>query len=84
MHCLPGVGGIPELLPPEALIPPSDERQLAATVFRFVSNRDLSSRMIEQNVNVAYTFRPEALEEARRCFLSEVRVRSIAATQHAS
>ncbi|MCU1308722.1 MAG: glycosyl transferase group 1 [Acidobacteriaceae bacterium] len=78
------VGGIPELLAPEALIPPSDERQLAAAIRRFVSNPDLSSRMIEHNVKVAQTFQPEALEEAQHRFLSEVRARSIAATQNAS
>jgi phosphatidyl-myo-inositol dimannoside synthase len=78
------VGGIPELLAPEALIPPSDERQLATAIHRFVSNQDLSSRMIEHNVKMALTFRPEALEEAQRCFLREVRARSIAATRHAS
>jgi glycosyltransferase involved in cell wall biosynthesis len=76
------VGGIPELLAPEALIAPSDEKQLAAAIRRFVSNRDLSSRMIEHNVKVAQAFRPEVLEEEHHCFLSEVRSRSMAA-QHA-
>jgi glycosyltransferase involved in cell wall biosynthesis len=78
------VGGIPELLAPEALVPPSDERQLAAAIHRFVSNPDLSSRMIDHNVRVARTFQPEALEEAQHRFLSAVRARSIAATQNAS
>jgi glycosyltransferase involved in cell wall biosynthesis len=73
------VGGIPELLAPEALIPPSDERQLAAAIRRFVSNPDLSSRMIEHNVKVAQTFQPEALAEAQHRFLSEVRARSYGA-----
>jgi glycosyltransferase involved in cell wall biosynthesis len=73
------VGGIPELLAAEALIPPSDERQLAAAIRRFISDRDLMSRMIDHNVKVAQTFQPEALEEAQRRFLSEVRARSIAA-----
>jgi glycosyltransferase involved in cell wall biosynthesis len=78
------VGGIPELLAPEALIPPSDERQLATAIRRFVSSPDLSSRMIEHNVKVAQSFQPEALEEAQHCFLSEVRARSLSATQRAS
>lgn len=78
------VGGIPGLVAPEALVPPSDERQLAAAISRFVSNPELSSRMIDHNVKVAQTFQPEALEEAQRRFLSEVRTRSTAATQKAA
>jgi glycosyltransferase involved in cell wall biosynthesis len=77
------VGGIPELLAPEALVPPSDETQLAAAIRHFISDPDLSSRMIEHNVKMARTFQPEALEEAQHRFLSEVRARSIAATQNA-
>jgi phosphatidylinositol alpha-1,6-mannosyltransferase len=78
------VGGIPELLAPEALIPPSDERQLAAAIRRFVLNPDLSSRMIEHNLKMGQTFQPEALEEAQHSFLREVRSRSIAAPKDAS
>jgi len=78
------VGGIPELLAPEALIPPADEGQLAAAIRRFISNWDLLSRMIEHNIKIARTFQPEALEQAQRYFLSEVRSRSVAATQNAS
>jgi glycosyltransferase involved in cell wall biosynthesis len=77
------VGGIPELLAPEALIPPSDEEQLAAAIRRFVTNPNLSSCMIEHNVKMAQTFQPEVLEKAQRRFLSEVRARSVA-TRHAS
>jgi glycosyltransferase involved in cell wall biosynthesis len=75
------VGGIPELLAPEALVPPSDERELSAAIRRFVSDRDLLLRMIEHNLTVAETFRPELLEEAQRSFLSEVRERSLVAMQ---
>jgi phosphatidylinositol alpha-1,6-mannosyltransferase len=78
------VGGIPELLAPEALVPPSDETQLAAAIRRFISDPDLSSRMIEHNIKMAHNFKPEALEEAQHRFLGEVRARSIAATQNAS
>ena len=75
-------GGIPELLAPEALVPPSDERQLSAAIRRFVSDSDLSLRMIRHNLEVAQTFRSEALAEAQRCFLTEVRARSVAPAQH--
>lgn len=73
------VGGIPELLPPEALVPPSDERELARTIRRFVSSHDFMSYMVERNSHVAQAFRPELLQEECRCFLSEVRSRSVAA-----
>jgi phosphatidyl-myo-inositol dimannoside synthase len=75
------IGGIPELLAPEALIPPSDERELSAAIRRFVSNRDLMLRMIEHNFKVAETFRPELLDELQHSFLSEVHNRSLVAMQ---
>jgi glycosyltransferase involved in cell wall biosynthesis len=78
------VGGIPELLAPEALVPPSDETQLAAAIRRFISDPDLSSRMIEHNIKMAHNFKPQALEEAQHRFLSEVRARSLAAAQNPS
>jgi glycosyltransferase involved in cell wall biosynthesis len=69
------VGGIPELLVPEALVPPSDEGQLAVAIERFVGNRELLLRMIERNLEVAKGYRPELLTETRSRFLSEVRAR---------
>lgn len=72
------VGGIPELLPPDALVPPSDETALARAIERFVSDRDLMTRMIERNFATAQMFRPEVLREACQLFLTEVRTRSAA------
>jgi glycosyltransferase involved in cell wall biosynthesis len=77
------VGGIPELLAPEALVPPSDEGQLAAAVERFVGDRELLLRMIERNLEVAKGYRPELLAETRRRFLSEVRARVAAGNPQA-
>jgi len=76
------VGSIPELLAPEALVPPSDEWQLSEAIRRLVSDSDLSLRMIRHNLDVAQTFRSQALAEAQRCFLTEVRARSVAPAQH--
>jgi len=70
------VGGIPELLAPEALVPPANEHQLAAGIQRFVRNRELLVRMIEHNVEVAHSYRPEVLRETRHRFLNEVRARA--------
>ena len=70
------VGGIPELLVPEALVPPSDEVQLAAAIGRFVADRELLLRMIERNLEMAQGYRPEVLTETRTRFLSEVRARA--------
>jgi len=69
------VGGIPELLVPEALVPPSDQYQLATAIERFVGDRELLMRMIERNLEVAKGYRPELLAESRSRFLSEVRAR---------
>jgi len=70
------VGGIPELLAPEALVPPAHEHQLAARIERFAKDRELLVRMIEHNVEVAHSYRPEVLKETRHRFLNEVRARS--------
>jgi phosphatidylinositol alpha-1,6-mannosyltransferase len=75
------VGGIPELLATEALIQPADEIQLSEAINRFASDGDLMLRMIEHNINVAQSFRPEALEEAHRGFLNEVRARCSSPTR---
>ena len=77
------VGGIPELLVPEALVPPSDEVQLAAAIGRFVADRELLLRMIDGNLEVARGYRPEVLKETRTRFLREVRARAAAANLEA-
>jgi phosphatidylinositol alpha-1,6-mannosyltransferase len=69
------VGGIPELLPPEALVSPSDAKQLAAAIHQFISEPSLMARMIERNADIARGYRPEILRQARYGFLQEVRSR---------
>lgn len=73
------VGGIPELLLPDALVPPAAPQPLADAIKRFALDRDLLLRMIDRNVEVAQDFRPEVLGRARSNFLNEVRVRLAAA-----
>lgn len=75
------VGGIPELLATEALIQPADEIQLSEAINRFASDGNLMLRMIEHNINVAQSFRPDALEEAHHGFLNEVRARCSSPTR---
>lgn len=69
------VGGIPELLIPEALVPPSDETQLAFAIRRFLSNPALMVRMSDQNVKIARGFGVDAFAGLRRRFLREVYAR---------
>ena len=70
------VGGIPELLAPEALVPPANEHELAGRIQRFAEDGELLARMIEHNVEVAHSYRPEVLSETRHRFLNEVRARA--------
>lgn len=76
------IGGIPELLPPEALVPPSDPKQLAGRIRRFLSDQELVWRMIERNAEVARSYRLELLRETQHVFLNEVRARLARANLH--
>jgi glycosyltransferase involved in cell wall biosynthesis len=69
------VGGIPELLPPEALVSASDAKQLATAIHQYISQPLLMVRMIERNADIARRYRPEVLREAQRRFLEEVHFR---------
>ena len=70
------VGGIPELLAPEALVPPADADQLAARIQRFAEDEKLLSWMIDHNLAAARRYRPEVLTATRHRFLTEVRARA--------
>ncbi len=60
------VGGIPELLPEEDVVPPGDAKALAAKIRAVLADRDRLTRMAARNLEVAREFREELLE-ARRC-----------------
>jgi glycosyltransferase involved in cell wall biosynthesis len=72
------VGGIPELLPPEALIRPNDPAGLAELIERLLGSPELRRRLIELGDAVLGDFRPEAQGLRRRTFLRGLRARTAA------
>lgn len=67
------VGGIPELLPPEDLIPPGDVAALADKIREVVTSRDRMARMSARNLEKSKEYRDEALCEQRNEFYRYVR-----------
>lgn len=60
------VGGLPEVLPPEALFPPADAAAIAAKVAQFHEDRQALARLAGHGRNVAEAFREDRLAAARR------------------
>jgi glycosyltransferase involved in cell wall biosynthesis len=67
------VGGIPELLPPDALVPPGDSKALAAKIRAIATNPQRLSRMSRENLESARHYRTEILREKRVAFYQYVR-----------
>lgn len=67
------VGGIPELLPAEDLVPPGDAPALARKIREMVSDPARMARMSERNLAKAREYREEALAGRRRAFYRHVR-----------
>jgi glycosyltransferase involved in cell wall biosynthesis len=67
------VGGIPELLAEEDLLPIGDAQALAGKIMQVAGDPERLHRMSERNFERAREFRPEALEKARREFYRSVR-----------
>lgn len=67
------VGGIPELLPPEDLVPPNDAKALASKIAEALSDPERMNRMSERNYRKALEYREEVLSEKRRAFYRVVR-----------
>ncbi len=67
------VGGIPELLPPEDLVPPNDARALAARIQEVLSDPERMGRMSARNLAKAWEYREEVLREKRQAFYRYVR-----------
>ncbi len=67
------VGGIPELLEAEDLVPPGDAMALAAKIREVVSDPDRMARMSAWNVAKAEEYRDEVLRERRAAFYRYVR-----------
>jgi glycosyltransferase involved in cell wall biosynthesis len=67
------VGGIPELLSADALVPPGDSVALAAVIRAVVSDPQRLRRMSCENLETARQYRQEILREKRIAFYQYVR-----------
>jgi len=69
------VGGIPELLPEEDIIPPNDRKSLARKICEVVKDPERMGRMSIRNYEKAKEYKDEILRERRIAFYLEVRHR---------
>jgi glycosyltransferase involved in cell wall biosynthesis len=67
------VGGIPELLPDEDMVPPSDVTALAGKIREVVIDTERMARMSARNLNKAREYSEEILRERRNSFYRCVR-----------
>jgi glycosyltransferase involved in cell wall biosynthesis len=67
------VGGVPELLPEEDVVPPGDANALAAKIQDVLADRDRLERMAARNLEFARQFREDLLEAQRLAFYEELR-----------
>lgn len=67
------IGGIPELLAADDLVPANDPKPLARKIMEVISNPDRMKAMSERNLARAKQFDPETLRAARRAFYQYVR-----------
>jgi len=67
------VGGIPELLDAEDLVPPNDPKALAQKIMEVTADPKRMKAMSERNLARASQFDPETLRTARRKFYQYVR-----------
>jgi glycosyltransferase involved in cell wall biosynthesis len=70
------VGGIPELLDPDEIVPAGDADALARKILEVAGARQRLKQMAARNLEKAKQFSPELLKEARPVFLRHVRLRS--------
>ena len=73
------VGGIPELLTADDMVPPDDPDALAARIVELARNPERMIRMVHPNLERAQEYRPEVLAARRRTFYQVVRQRAEAA-----
>jgi len=67
------VGGIPEILPTEALVEPNNISGLSKKILEFSSSKKLLERMSKRNMTVARRFVESRLKNKRKLFYSRVR-----------
>ena len=66
------VGGIPELLPPERLVPPNNARALAENILQLLYDQKLAELCAQRNFNTASDYYLDVLSERRAAFWSVV------------
>ncbi|CAM3610583.1 glycosyltransferase [Deinococcus frigens] len=76
------VGGIPELLPPEALAPPGNAEALARVWGALATDPARLTAQSERNLALARTYADAALDGQRAGFLDSVRMRNRTASGH--
>lgn len=67
------IGGIPELLPPEDMVPPNDAKALARKIEEVLNNPERMLQMSLRNLQKASEFREEAMRKRRLAFYLSVR-----------
>ncbi len=67
------VGGIPELLPPEDMVPPGDAEALANKIGEVLRDPERMARMSIRNFQKALEYREEVLRERRLAFYRYVK-----------
>jgi glycosyltransferase involved in cell wall biosynthesis len=67
------IGGIPELLAPDDLVPPNDPEALAQKIMEVTADATRMKEMSERNLARAKQFDPEVLRQARLAFYRYVR-----------
>lgn len=67
------VGGIPELLPPEDMVPPGDAAALAQKICEVITNPERMAQMSARNLEKAKEYREEVLRTRRIAFYSYVK-----------
>ncbi len=67
------VGGIPELLPPEDLVPPGDVFRLAAKIREVLASPARMAKMSARNLAKAQEYRDDVLAGRRKAFFAHVR-----------
>ena len=67
------VGGVPELIPPEDLVPPGDVAALASKIKEIVTDPERLARMSQQNLEKSKDYRDRFLNGQRTDFYRSVR-----------
>ena len=76
------VGGIPELLSPDSIVPVGDDAALAHAIMSVLRDPKRMARMSSENLARAHDFREEFLLESRTEFLELVRDRTAEWMRH--